>query len=555
MEFREDLVIALPDLSESLNEFVEHRGAMERGLIIEVAAIHEGTTANFNHYPATELAAALPSWTSPYPKPVLLHHDPLSEAVGRIIGARMDKEADGTPYVRLQVAITDTEAMKKVKDRRYLTGSVGGKAGKASCTICQADWANASMFDMPCKHRRGKSYNGKLAGIEMGDIAFKEYSFVNMPADQHSGVRDIHAPMQEAEAEEDFRPARFFCLDMAKESITEFGESQRDVLGALRPQEATSLFLGLKGAFLSALAEDSRSSKEKRMPDEMPPEVQEEEEDVLAVAEGLSADLAQPAEEPTDSEEAEPKEGDEETPPEADEESEEEEAPKEESSDEEPEEEEEPEDEGEESEPEASDGEDEAFKPKSDVKPHPFMDKNKDGKCDICTATKEQHTSAAPGKSTDKGTPKDSEETPENASEEAEGNAELQGQIAALQSENAKLSDQNTRLRAALKKNLAERVVDLRIAMGLTEADERDQLVDEYVERTASSLADSLRDLAAMPAQEAPFRRAPHVKPTALGVEGDNDREVVVEAVAPTSPKPTTPEDLFVDVFMGRRPL
>jgi hypothetical protein len=555
------MTILLPEMGERMDALLEHRSPLEKGLVIEVAAIHEGMTANFNNYPATELAAALPSWTSPYPKPVLLHHDPLSEPVGRIIGARMDKEDDGTPYVRLQVAVTDPEAMKKVRDQRYLTGSVGGKAGKASCTVCNADWSKASMFELPCKHQRGKTYQGKLASIEMADITFKEYSFVNMPADQRSGVRAVHQPLEGEES--DFRPARFFSLDMHSEAITEFGESERNVLGALRPQEASALYLGLKGAFLSALAEDT---KEKNgmgtdQQQDLTPPIEEEEEDVLAVAEGLSEDLSQPTPEEEGEEEGSEEEESEETDEPA-------------------------------AEDESGEEGDEA-----DVKPHPYLDKNGDKKCDICGATKEQHNSAdTAGKSTDKGTPKDSEEpadegaeeeTPEEegaeeeippaAEEESETTdegtgdsepepeaeesdlekqvAELQAQVENLNAEALKLTEENGRLKTALKRGLAERVVDMKIALGLHESEEREAQLTEHLTRAASSLADTLRDLSAMPRQQPSYQELPKIKPTVNGVGGD-EREPVVEVVSNSkSPKPTDPEEIFVDALMGRRPL
>ena len=57
------------------------------------------------------------------------------------MAAKMDKEQDGSAYVRLQVAITDPIAIQKVMDKRYLTGSVGGRAGKAVCSISGDDLA------------------------------------------------------------------------------------------------------------------------------------------------------------------------------------------------------------------------------------------------------------------------------------------------------------------------------------------------------------------------------------------------------------------------------
>ena len=104
------------------------------------------------------------------------------------MAAKMDKESDGSSFVRLQIAITDPVAIEKVLDRRYLTGSVGGRAGKAICSISGQDLAAEGEGGRPTlpKYRRGQVYKGKLAFVDMQDISFKEYSFVNQPADQRS---------------------------------------------------------------------------------------------------------------------------------------------------------------------------------------------------------------------------------------------------------------------------------------------------------------------------------------------------------------------------------
>jgi hypothetical protein len=150
-----------------------------------------GLTANYNNYSAEALEKALQSWVEPYPKPIILNHDLNSEPIGRVMAAKMDKEEDGSAYVRLQVAITDPVAIQKVLDKRYLTGSVGGRAGKAVCSISGEDLASESSDGKPKfpKYKRGQIYKGKLAFIDMQDISFKEYSFVNQPADAKSGVR------------------------------------------------------------------------------------------------------------------------------------------------------------------------------------------------------------------------------------------------------------------------------------------------------------------------------------------------------------------------------
>jgi len=114
-------------------------------------------TANYNNYSATELEKALDSWVNPYPKPIIMNHDLNSEPIGRVIAAKMDKEEDGSNFVRLQIAITDPIAAQKISDQRYLTGSVGGKAGKAVCSISGDDLAAESSDGRPkpMRYKRG----------------------------------------------------------------------------------------------------------------------------------------------------------------------------------------------------------------------------------------------------------------------------------------------------------------------------------------------------------------------------------------------------------------
>jgi len=309
LEFTETLTIEVPDVEEQVAAFSEKEYRKGHGLIVELAAIHEGLTANYNKYSARTLEESVSSWVTPYAKPVIRNHDLASEPVGRVMAAKMEKEADGTPYTMLQVAVTDPEAIQRVLDQRYLTGSVGGKAEEAICSVCSADWARASMHNIPCRHSRGKTYKGKLAYVEMNGVSFKEYSFVNLPADQHSSVRKISTSVEEgSRADNDgwVRAARVFSLDMDNKEIVEFSESEnRNVLEGLKKKEATPVYMNLKGAFLSALAvaeaeeSDEQTDKESQVSDKL---IHEEEEDILAVADGLSSDLATSEEADTEEE-------------------------------------------------------------------------------------------------------------------------------------------------------------------------------------------------------------------------------------------------------------
>lgn len=198
------------------------------------------------------------SWVEPYPKPIILNHDLNSEPMGRVMAARMDKEQDGSHFVRLQVAITDPVAIQKVLDKRYLTGSVGGRAGKAVCSISGEDLAKIDESGKPrlSRFKRGQVYKGKLAYVDMQDISFKEYSFVNQPADGKSSIRVVSSGDNGSLATSDNQwvaKSSAFVLHMDDEDIISVEENQ-SILSSLKKKESKPLYLHLKGAFLTAMA-------------------------------------------------------------------------------------------------------------------------------------------------------------------------------------------------------------------------------------------------------------------------------------------------------------
>lgn len=259
MDFVETLTLKLPDLSGEQTVQEASLGATS-GLLVDFAAIHVGVTENFNNYTERALKRALKSWTQPYPKPVIMNHDVHSEPIGRVVKARMAKEVDETPYVSLQTAVTDNEAMEKILDGRYLTASVGGKALKATCSICEADWANASLFDIPCEHRRGRKYEGQLATIDMQEVMFREISVVNTPADSNATIRSVSVA-----TDEDLKQAKettVYHIDAQAEQLTNLAESTSPVPSSLlATTEVSELF---NHAYAIAEAHDKQDMKAHR---------------------------------------------------------------------------------------------------------------------------------------------------------------------------------------------------------------------------------------------------------------------------------------------------
>lgn len=670
-EFTENLTIELPS-SNRLVEFAEAATGSHR-LIVEVAAIHEGLTGNFNFYSARELEHALESWTTPYPKPIILNHDINSDPMGRVMSAAMDIESDGSHFVRLQIAVTSPEAISRLMDQRYLTGSVGGKSEEALCSICGKDWAEATMYNLPCRHERGKTYKGKLAYLERKQLSFHEYSFVNAPADKRSSVRSISVEDGVAnESDEWLTTARIFDLNLNKPEIFEFTESEnRDVLGALRKKEAAPLYHQLKGAFLSVLAieEDEKESQVSN-------EITENEDDVLAVVEQLSDDLANEGD-TADAEEAEvtvdEEVAEEETAPEATDTSEEsdesednavadaeeadeteetaeadedledqvaDEPAAEEATDEEAVSDEEItaagdedqsvtdesellDDEVEEDDETEADEAEAGYAPPAGVRSAAArgLELRKkfnrggtmvgvarardlsNGKSVSLSTIKRmvsyfaRHEVDKKGQGWKEGSPgypsaglvawllwggdegrawankiarqaenataKASDDIitddeiilEEAATEESELTAieeSLELRVLDLEEREQELLEENARLKKALHRTLAERVVDTKIAFGIVNKEDRDEVLEDHVTRTASSLADSLRDLANM-TPRTPAMPSEADQPQIAAHDQGNVR--TVDGVEAKEEKKTNPEQIFVDALMGRRKL
>jgi hypothetical protein len=541
-DFVENFTLKLPDFSKVDLDFSESFNS-RHGLIIEVAAIHEGLTANYNNYSAQELEKALQSWVEPYPKPIILNHDLNTEPIGRVMAARMDKEEDGSAFVRLQIAITDPVAAQKVLDKRYLTGSVGGRAAKALCSISGEDLASEDDSGRPRmpKYRRGKVYKGKLAYIDMQDISFKEYSFVNQPADQKSGVRSLKSADGKAELTDSegwVAKSSAFVLSMDNEDIFSI-EENKSILSNLKKKESKPIYLHLKGAFLTALAlQESESyinKTESLLSNEDSENTKSEEthsmdnvdngEDILAVAEGLSEDLSNIA--ASASVEAETSE-------ESDEKTEDV------------------------SEEQSSDKDSEELSEESEVSDSEENNNSADDSEEADVQSVDSENAEKPEESSSENGDVD-QETAEESSNLSDNKEGVEQELELLKATIKSLEEENTKLKNALHRTLVERVVDTKIGLGYESVDDREKLIEEHAPRTASSLADSLRDLAKVPAKVGKrlsnFFSVPEVTSEAEVAEEVNVLTVdKAESQTPVSPVNSF-EQVLVDALMGRRKL
>lgn len=167
-----------------------------------IEAIHAGRTRNNNIYPAEKLRGdrtfkdangnimptGVHSFTQPYPKPMVIDHNPTADnCTGRITNAQFVKDAvTGKEMIVIIPEITSEDAIQKVKDGRYMTVSVGSETDSAICNICGKDIINEGW----CEHDKGQSYDGVVCGWIVGNIWFDECSWVAVPADTTAMVTD-----------------------------------------------------------------------------------------------------------------------------------------------------------------------------------------------------------------------------------------------------------------------------------------------------------------------------------------------------------------------------
>jgi hypothetical protein len=99
-----------------------------------------------------------------------------------------DSSYRGLGHIELVANITDKNAVEKLLDGRYITGSIGASTDKAVCSICKSDWTKEG----PCDHKPGAVYDSSKCFIIAGELVYDEYSFVNVPADKHSRVLELN---------------------------------------------------------------------------------------------------------------------------------------------------------------------------------------------------------------------------------------------------------------------------------------------------------------------------------------------------------------------------
>ena len=239
---------------------------------VDIEGIHSVVTRNYTYYTPDCLKKSIPYWTSPYEKPVIMHHnDKDGIQIGRIKCVEyLEKSRAGMPGLLFTVNIGDEAGIKGVKNGTLSTVSLGAIIHKATCSICGQNIASEGE----CEHKRGRYYDDKLCYWIMEDMEPKELSYVIVPSDKYANTVKIYKPKNinskesYSEGDDDKPMANMFDnLDLSMAQPEEVVESQE----AAKEEEVQEEQKAEEAVVEAEVVEEPKK-------EEAEPEVQKEEE-------------------------------------------------------------------------------------------------------------------------------------------------------------------------------------------------------------------------------------------------------------------------------------
>lgn len=177
------------DITEGINDSTIDPNS----IMVDIEGIHAApfATRNYTRYTPNCLKKSVPSWTSPYRRPLIKHHNEEDgEIIGRICEAKYvtKNTRSETPALLFTVNIPGEQAKADVKSGLLETTSIGVIAHSVKCSICGQELANGET----CEHERGAIYNGETCYWDIHEMEAKELSYVIVPSDMYAKNIDIY---------------------------------------------------------------------------------------------------------------------------------------------------------------------------------------------------------------------------------------------------------------------------------------------------------------------------------------------------------------------------
>ena len=185
--FKDAVEFSVQDVPQQVLDFYDEAQLANENIVplrIRIAATHAARpTRNHGLYLPDKMKKGTPTFLKPFAKPILTHHNHTADAIGRVAGARyidisngaykvikdsvsgdylqrlrdftdgklskkeavdfaiefldtqtaFDADFEGLGFIELIADITDPDAIRKVLDKRYLTGSTNASTNSRLC--------------------------------------------------------------------------------------------------------------------------------------------------------------------------------------------------------------------------------------------------------------------------------------------------------------------------------------------------------------------------------------------------------------------------------------
>lgn len=209
------------DLSEAAGSSVIDPNS----IMVEIEGIHAApfATRNYTRYTPNCLKKSVASWTNPYRRPLIKHHNEEDgEIIGRICEAKYitKNTRSETPALLFTVNIPGEQAKADVKSGLLETTSIGVIAHSVKCSICGQELANGET----CEHERGAIYNGETCYWDIHEMEAKELSYVIVPSDMYAKNIDIYPTTASNSKVKAFAESLNQDLNLTKGDITDMPE-------------------------------------------------------------------------------------------------------------------------------------------------------------------------------------------------------------------------------------------------------------------------------------------------------------------------------------------
>jgi hypothetical protein len=218
-------------------------------LMVDIEGIHVGPTRNFTRYMKSALQSSEKSWTHPYEKPLIMHHNEKDgRIIGRVKGVRYTEKntRSGTGALVFTTNVPDKDGMEQVEDGRLQTVSIGIIGHDVRCSSCGHNIAEQG----PCEHERGQIYDGEVCYWDIYEMEGKELSYVIVPSDIYAKNIRIYKPTRQTHISENLNLQEgVLTLNLTEAEITKMQEDFRAL------KESSDTFEATKSALETELQE------------------------------------------------------------------------------------------------------------------------------------------------------------------------------------------------------------------------------------------------------------------------------------------------------------